>query len=211
MLKPHIFNETDPKKAVEAALDDLGYPGATYVAREQYVTMFTELIRKFVSRERYGVGKPTTIPNTHEAIDDILMTVAPEQVSNQAGWDLMSRFDWLHAAIDHTLQRVAPGQLPIQAGWSLERRLDWLRENNQELITDEFIPGKPYYIYDNGGPRYFEVKLRSGEVKLAYVDPSNQYSADGPCWRDRTRSCISDNQVVGFRCIDGAPAFPKKG
>jgi hypothetical protein len=52
LAKPHIFAQTDPEQAVEAALRDLGYPWATYVSKECYVRMFASLIDEFVKRER---------------------------------------------------------------------------------------------------------------------------------------------------------------
>jgi hypothetical protein len=75
----------------------------------------------------------------------------------------------------------------------------------------EFIPGKPYYIYDAGTLRYFEVKLDTGEITQAFVDPTNQYFADGSTWRRKgTEESIPAHRVLGFRCIDGISAFPSR-
>jgi hypothetical protein len=73
---------------------------------------------------------------------------------------------------------------------------------------DDFIKGIPYFIYDQGSLRIFELKLCGGAIVRAYLDPTNQYSADGPTWRlEANNTCISKSQVDGFRCIDGIPAF----
>lgn len=67
----------------------------------------------------------------------------------------------------------------------------------------------PYYIYEGGNLRPFEVTLDTGETMAAYVDPSNQYSADGACWRSAdTNEFISKYRVVAFRPLDDEPVFP---
>ena len=44
--------------------------------------------------------------------------------------------------------------------------------------------GIPYYIWGKGGVLlHFDVVMETGEIIRAYLDPSNQYSADGPTWR----------------------------
>jgi hypothetical protein len=67
----------------------------------------------------------------------------------------------------------------------------------------------PYYIYTSGGGalRYFNVVLNTGETVKAYVDPSNQYGADGKTWRRAdNRQSIPTHHVASFEVIDGLPA-----
>jgi hypothetical protein len=52
--KPQIYAEPHPEVAVRRALDDLGYPWATYVSYEQYVKVFTTLIEEHVKRAING-------------------------------------------------------------------------------------------------------------------------------------------------------------
>ena len=71
--------------------------------------------------------------------------------------------------------------------------------------------GMPYFIYtcDGGALRYFNVVLHTGEKIKAYVDPTNQYFADGRIWRraDDNQTIFHDH-VSGFEVIDDQPAFP---
>lgn len=70
--------------------------------------------------------------------------------------------------------------------------------------------GIPYYIYSGGSLREFDITMDTGVVR-AYLDPSNQYSADGPTWRRaENRQSIPSHRVKGFDVIDGKPAFPLK-
>jgi hypothetical protein len=58
IAKPHIFAESNPERAVESALRDLGWDRdgsfmphmATVEGRERFTIMFTTLIEKFVKR-----------------------------------------------------------------------------------------------------------------------------------------------------------------
>ena len=63
----------------------------------------------------------------------------------------------------------------------------------------------PYFIWASEGVlREFDVIMDTGEVVRAYVDPSNQYSADGPTWRRADNNAsISTFRVHGFEVIDG--------
>jgi hypothetical protein len=79
------------------------------------------------------------------------------------------------------------------------------QEALEYLNSRPFLEGIPHFIYHQGLLRTFEVKRRDGEVVRAYLDPTNQYSAEGPTWRQEgNRKALYD--VAGFRCIDGIPA-----
>jgi hypothetical protein len=81
--------------------------------------------------------------------------------------------------------------------------------NHEPDCESNFRPGFPRLIYVPGGGalRYFDIKLTTGEITQAWVDPSRQYAFEGYQWRRRdSDEYIPSQHIIGFRCVDGIEA-----